>query len=209
MLQHPFYHRQVPIVLGDHVTLEAGTGAVHTAPGHGLEDYIVGQRYGLPVDNPVGGNGCFLPGTPLFEGEHVFKANEHVIDVLVEHGALMKVSRFTHSYPVCWRHKSPIIFRATPQWFISMQQKGLRDTAMAEIQRVELTPTGGRRGSRAWSRTARTGVSHASAPGACRSPSLCTKSPANCIPDTARTGGAGGAARRAARYPGLVRPRAR
>ena len=144
LLQHPFYHRQVPIVLGDHVTLEAGTGAVHTAPGHGLEDYIVGQRYGLPVDNPVGGNGCFLPGTPLFEGEHVFKANEHVIDVLVEHGALMKVSRFNHSYPVCWRHKSPIIFRATPQWFISMQQKGLRDTAMAEIQRVEFTPDWGK-----------------------------------------------------------------
>ena len=143
MLQHPFYHRHVPIVLGDHVTLEAGTGAVHTAPGHGLEDYIVGQRYGLPVDNPVGGNGCFLPGTPLFEGEHVFKANEHVIDVLVEHEALMKVSRFTHSYPVCWRHKSPIIFRATPQWFISMQQQGLRDTAMAEIKQVAFTPDWG------------------------------------------------------------------
>ena len=143
LLQHPFYHRHVPIVLGDHVTLDAGTGAVHTAPGHGLEDYIVGQRYGLPVDNPVGGNGCFLPGTPLFEGEHVFKANEHVIDVLVEHAALLKVSRFTHSYPVCWRHKSPIIFRATPQWFISMEQKGLRDTAMAEIKRVEFTPDWG------------------------------------------------------------------
>ena len=144
LLQHPFYHRHVPIVLGDHVTLEAGTGAVHTAPGHGLEDYIVGQRYGLPVDNPVGGNGCFLPGTPLFEGEHVLKANEHVIEVLAEHKALMKVSRFTHSYPVCWRHKSPIIFRATPQWFISMQQKGLRDTAMAEIKRVQFTPDWGR-----------------------------------------------------------------
>ena len=144
LLRHPFYHRQVPIVLGDHVTLDAGTGAVHTAPGHGLEDYIVGQRYGLPVDNPVGGNGCFLPGTPLFEGEHVFSANEHVIEVLVEHDALLKVSRFTHSYPVCWRHKSPIIFRATPQWFISMEQNGLRDTALAEIGRVAFTPDWGR-----------------------------------------------------------------
>ena len=143
LLQHPFYHRQVPIVLGDHVTLEAGTGAVHTAPGHGMEDYIVGQRYGLPVDNPVGGNGCFLPGTPLFEGEHVFKANDHVIAVLEETGALIKSSRFTHSYPVCWRHKTPIIFRATPQWFISMEQKGLRETAMAEIQRVQWTPDWG------------------------------------------------------------------
>ncbi len=140
MLQHPFYDRQVPIVLGDHVTLEAGTGAVHTAPGHGMDDFVVGQRYGLPVDNPVAGNGCFVPGTPLFEGEHVFKANPHVIEVLEEHGALIRSAKFTHSYPVCWRHKTPIIFRATPQWFISMQQNGLRDTAMAEIQKVALDP---------------------------------------------------------------------
>ncbi|MCP5421976.1 MAG: isoleucine--tRNA ligase [Chromatiaceae bacterium] len=143
-LHHPFYHREVPIVLGDHVTLDVGTGAVHTAPGHGMEDYVVGQRYGLPVDNPVGGNGCFLPGTPLFEGEHVFKANEHVIEVLEQHGALVKSAKFTHSYPVCWRHKTPIIFRATPQWFISMEQKGLRATALAEIERVAFTPDWGR-----------------------------------------------------------------
>jgi len=143
LLHHPFYHRQVPIVLGDHVTLDAGTGAVHTAPGHGIEDYVVGQRYGLPVDNPVGGNGCFLPGTPLFEGEHVFKANEHVIAVLEEHGALIKSAKFSHSYPVCWRHKTPIIFRATPQWFISMDQRGLRETALTEIKRVAWTPDWG------------------------------------------------------------------
>jgi isoleucyl-tRNA synthetase len=133
----------VPIVLGEHVTLEAGTGAVHTAPGHGLDDYIVGQRYGLPVDNPVGGNGCFVPGTPLFEGEHVFKANAHVIEVLQEHGALLRSAKFTHSYPVCWRHKTPIIFRATPQWFISMDRNGLRETAMAEIKGVTWTPDWG------------------------------------------------------------------
>jgi isoleucyl-tRNA synthetase len=144
LLQHPFYHRQVPIVLGDHVTLEAGTGAVHTAPGHGLEDYIVGQRYGLPVDNPVGGNGCFLPGTPLFEGEHVLKANAHVIEVLKEHGALVRADKFSHSYPVCWRHKEPIIFRATPQWFISMEKQALRKTALDEIAEVEFTPDWGR-----------------------------------------------------------------
>ena len=143
LLHHPFYHRQVPVVLGDHVTLEAGTGAVHTAPGHGLDDYIVGQRYGLPVDNPVGGNGCFVPGTPLFEGEQVFKANDHVIAVLEEHGALVLSAKFTHSYPVCWRHKTPIIFRATPQWFISMEQNGLRDAALAEIRRVKWTPDWG------------------------------------------------------------------
>ena len=143
LLHHPFYHRQVPVVLGDHVTLEAGTGAVHTAPGHGLDDYIVGQRYGLPVDNPVGGNGCFVPGTPFFEGEHVFKANDHVIAVLAEHGALIQSAKLTHSYPVCWRHKTPIIFRATPQWFISMEQNGLREAALAEIRRVKWTPDWG------------------------------------------------------------------
>ena len=142
-LHHPFYDREVPIVLGEHVTLEAGTGAVHTAPGHGLDDYIVGQRYGLPVDNPVGGNGCFVPGTPLFEGEYVLKANEHVIAVLEERGALMKSALFNHSYPVCWRHKIPVIFRATPQWFISMQQRGLRETAMDQIQKVQWTPDWG------------------------------------------------------------------
>ena len=143
LLQHPFYHRQVPVVLGDHVTLEAGTGAVHTAPGHGMEDYVVGQRYGLPVDNPVAGNGCFVAGTPLFEGEHVFKANAHVIEVLEQHGTLVRSATFTHSYPVCWRHKTPIIFRATPQWFISMEQQALRDTALAEIERVAWMPDWG------------------------------------------------------------------
>jgi isoleucyl-tRNA synthetase len=136
LLQHPFYDRQVPVILGDHVTLEAGTGAVHTAPGHGVDDFVVGQKYGLPVDNPVAGNGCYVEGTELFAGEHVFKANEHVIEVLKEHGALVKDAKFTHSYPVCWRHKTPIIFRATPQWFIGMSENGLRDAAMTEIKQV-------------------------------------------------------------------------
>ncbi|MES9898184.1 MAG: isoleucine--tRNA ligase [Sedimenticola sp.] len=143
-LQHCFYDREVPVILGEHVTLEAGTGAVHTAPGHGLDDYIVGQRYGLPVDNPVGGNGCFVEGTELFAGEHVFTANEKVIEVLKAHGVLVHEARVAHSYPHCWRHKTPIIFRATPQWFISMEQQGLRETAMAEIAKVEFTPDWGR-----------------------------------------------------------------
>ena len=142
-LQHPFYDRQVPVILGDHVTLEAGTGAVHTAPGHGVDDFVVGQKYGLPVDNPVGGNGCYVEGTELFAGEHVFKANEHVIEVLKEHGALVKDAKFTHSYPVCWRHKTPIIFRATPQWFIGMSENGLRDAAMTEIKQVQWLPDWG------------------------------------------------------------------
>jgi isoleucyl-tRNA synthetase len=133
-LQHPFYKREVPVILGEHVTLEAGTGAVHTAPGHGQEDFVVGQRYGLKVDNPVGGDGKFLPGTELFEGQHVFKANDAVLEVLKERGKLLHVEALLHSYPHCWRHHTPIIFRATPQWFISMDQNGLRAAAMEEIK---------------------------------------------------------------------------
>ncbi len=143
-LRHPFYDRQVPIILGEHVTLDAGTGAVHTAPGHGVEDFMVGQRYSLPVDNPVAGNGVFVEGTELFAGEHVFKANEHVLEVLREQGALIHAEKLTHSYPCCWRHKTPIIFRATPQWFIGMDKHGLRHAAMREIDRVEWIPDWGR-----------------------------------------------------------------
>jgi isoleucyl-tRNA synthetase len=142
-LQHPFYDRQVPVILGEHVTLEAGTGAVHTAPGHGLEDYIVGVRYNLPVDNPVGGNGCFTEDTKLFAGEHVLSANEKVIDVLKQRGALVHEERLRHSYPHCWRHKTPIIFRATPQWFVSMEQNGLRQAALSEIDKVKWMPDWG------------------------------------------------------------------
>ncbi len=144
MLKHPFYDREVPIILGDHVTLDAGTGAVHTAPGHGLEDYVVGQKYHLKVDNPVLGNGCFNEDTPLFAGEHVFSANDKVIDVLKARGALLHEERLVHSYPHCWRHKTPIIFRATPQWFISMDQNGLREAALKEIDQVEWLPEWGR-----------------------------------------------------------------
>jgi len=143
-LQHPFYDREVPVILGEHVTLEAGTGAVHTAPGHGLDDYIVGQRYHLAVDNPVGGDGRFVEGTPLFEGEHVFTANEKVIAVLKAKGALVAEARLKHSYPHCWRHKTPIIFRATPQWFIGMERKGLREAALREIGQVHWMPDWGR-----------------------------------------------------------------
>jgi isoleucyl-tRNA synthetase len=140
VLQHPFYERQVPVILGDYVTLEAGTGAVHTAPGHGLEDYIVGRRYNLEIDNPVGGDGRFLPSTPLFAGEQVFDANAHVIEVLSEHGRLLKGEPYHHSYPHCWRHKTPVIFRATPQWFISMDQAGLRKGALEAITHVDWMP---------------------------------------------------------------------
>jgi len=142
-LRHCFHAREVPVILGEHVTLEAGTGAVHTAPGHGLDDYIVGQRYGLPVDNPVGGDGRFVEGTELFAGAHVFTANQKVIEVLKARGALLQEARVEHSYPHCWRHKTPIIFRATPQWFIGMEQKGLRKTALEEIRKVAFVPDWG------------------------------------------------------------------
>jgi isoleucyl-tRNA synthetase len=140
LLQHPFYARESLLVVGDHVTLEAGTGAVHTAPGHGQDDFILGRKYGLEIYNPVGGNGCFLPDTEFFAGEHVFSANDHVIEVLKENNALIHVEKYQHSYPHCWRHKSPIIFRATPQWFVSMEKEGLRDLAMEEIKKVRWVP---------------------------------------------------------------------
>src|SRR5690625_1305632 len=143
-LQHPFYERQVPVVLGDFVTTDSGTGAVHTAPGHGLDDYNVGQQYGLPTENPVGGDGRFLPDTPLFAGLPVLKANDEVVKVLGERGMLLHNEAYEHSYPHCWRHKTPIIFRATPQWFISMDKEGLRDQALNAIAGVEFTPSWGR-----------------------------------------------------------------
>ncbi|VAW85882.1 Isoleucyl-tRNA synthetase, partial [hydrothermal vent metagenome] len=142
-LGHPFYEREVPVILGDHVTTGAGTGAVHTAPGHGQDDYVVGQRYRLPIDNPVDGDGKFLASTALFAGQHVFSANESVIDVLKAKGALLHGAALNHSYPHCWRHKTPIIFRATPQWFISMDQKNLRDSTLADIKSVQWLPDWG------------------------------------------------------------------
>ncbi len=143
LLQHPFYDRQVPVILGDHVTADSGTGAVHTAPGHGQEDYVVGMKYNLEVDNPVGPNGCFVSGTPLFEGQHVFRANPLVLDVLKEKGALLHQEDLFHSYPHCWRHKTPIIFRATPQWFISMDQNGLRKLALDAVKHTTWLPEWG------------------------------------------------------------------
>jgi isoleucyl-tRNA synthetase len=142
-LQHPFYVRHVPLVLGDHVTTDQGTGAVHTAPGHGVEDFEVGRRYGLEVLNPVGGNGQYLPGTELFAGEHVWKVQEKIIDTLRRRGVLLHAGKFTHSYPHCWRHKTPVAFRATSQWFFSMERSGLRAQALAAIKAVRWLPAWG------------------------------------------------------------------
>ena len=134
----------MPIVLGDHVTTEAGTGCVHTAPAHGLEDFDMGQRYDLEVYNPVGGNGVYHPDTPVFAGQHIFKANDDIVAALSERGILLCHEPFQHSYPHCWRHKTPIIFRATPQWFISMTGNGLLSAAQKAVEGVQWIPDWGR-----------------------------------------------------------------
>ncbi|HCW46894.1 MAG TPA: isoleucine--tRNA ligase, partial [Erwiniaceae bacterium] len=142
--QHPFLAFDVPVVLGEHVTLDAGTGAVHTAPGHGPDDYVIGQKYGLETANPVGPDGCYLPGTyPELDGVNVFKANDMIVELLRSKAALLHVEKLHHSYPHCWRHKTPIIFRATPQWFVSMDQKGLRAQSLKEIKGVQWIPDWG------------------------------------------------------------------
>jgi len=143
LLHHPFYDRQVPVVLGEHVTVEAGTGAVHTAPAHGQDDYLVGKKYHLPLENPVGDDGCYISTTPLFAGLHVNAANERIIEELKSHDALLHFTKITHSYPHCWRHKTPLIFRSTPQWFISMEQNNLRMMALAAIENVHWIPDWG------------------------------------------------------------------
>lgn len=142
-LNHPFYDKQVPIVLGDHVTMETGSGLVHTAPAHGLEDHRIGLEYDLPKECLVGADGCFIKGTPLFEGQFVLGANQSVVDILKEKGHLLHETKLDHSYPHCWRHKTPLIFRATPQWFISMQAANLQKDAINEIKKVSWHPAWG------------------------------------------------------------------
>ncbi len=143
MLAHPFFEKSVPIVLGEHVTTETGTGAVHTAPAHGIEDYVVGRAYKLPVDNPINSASCFKEDVPFFAGLHVYKANEPVIQKLSENNVLLDHQEVTHSYPHCWRHKTPLIFRATPQWFISMEKGQLRNHALQAIQQSQWMPSWG------------------------------------------------------------------
>ena len=139
--QHPFYDRESLVMLGDHVTLEAGTGLVHTAPGHGEDDYIVSRRYGLEVLSPVDGRGCFTEEAPMFEGVFYDKANPMITELLAEKNALLKLDFFTHSYPHDWRTKKPVIFRATPQWFASIDK--FRQNMLDEVENVDwLLPWG-------------------------------------------------------------------
>lgn len=142
--RHPFYDRDSVILLGEHVTLEAGTGCVHTAPGHGQDDYMIGLREGLEIYNPVDNFGRYVGNMELFGGERVFDANPKVIEKLQEVGALVGTSKISHSYPHCWRCKKPIIFRATEQWFISMDANDLRKKSLEEIDRVRWIPKWGR-----------------------------------------------------------------
>ena len=142
--KHPFYDRDSVILLGEHVTLEAGTGCVHTAPGHGQEDYELGLKEGLEIYNPVDNHGRYIQSLEFFGGQFVFDANQSVIDKLTETGALLAVSRISHSYPHCWRCKKPIIFRATEQWFISMQANDLRTRSLAAVEQVQWIPKWGK-----------------------------------------------------------------
>jgi isoleucyl-tRNA synthetase len=142
-LQHPFHDRRVPVILGEHVTLEAGTGAVHTAPAHGLDDYNVGRRYKLPVVSAVQGDGRFKADTPLVGGLKLDEAGKVIIDTLAASGLLLHHVKISHSYPHCWRHKTPVIFLATPQWFISMDKQGLRANALRDIPKVQWVPAWG------------------------------------------------------------------
>lgn len=141
LFRHPFMGFDVPAILGQHVTLDMGTGAVHIAPGHGPDDYVIGQQYGLEIANLVSPDGYYLPGTlPVLDGLQVFKVNDAVIGLLRDKGALLHEEKLQHSYPHCWRHKTTIIFRATPQWFISMDQHGLRKQLLAEIKGIQWIP---------------------------------------------------------------------
>ena len=143
LLQHPFYERQVPIIIGEHVTTESGTGAVHTAPDHGVEDFEVSARYGIGTLNYLDDHGYYREGVELFAGEHVYKVDEKIVELLRARGRLLADSKIIHSYPHCWRTKTPLIYRTTPQWFISMTEKGLLDQVREAVGQVQWVPEWG------------------------------------------------------------------
>ncbi len=142
-LKHPLYDRDSLLILGDYVTTEAGTGAVHTAPDHGVDDFYAAQKHGLGLLDCVNDHGVFRDHVELFGGEHVMKIDQHMLDELTDRGRLVKHEKYHHSYPYCWRTKTPIIFRATPQWFIGMDTEGLRKDTLAEIDKVQWIPEWG------------------------------------------------------------------
>ena len=144
LLQHPFYARQVPVILGDHVTTDAGTGFVHTAPDHGADDFNVGVKYGIGTLNYIDDHGTYRPNVEIFAGDHVYKVDEKVVALLIEKNALLAQGKITHSFPHCWRTKTPLIFRATPQWFVSMSKNNLRDQVAQAVEGVEWVPDWGK-----------------------------------------------------------------
>ncbi|HEY8585290.1 MAG TPA: isoleucine--tRNA ligase [Rhodanobacter sp.] len=144
-LRHPFYPREVPVILGDHVSAEDGTGAVHTSPDHGVEDFVVAREYGIGLLNYIEPRGTYRADTPAADelalgGMHIWKANDAIVEVLRQRGVLLAFAKIEHSYPNCWRHKTPVIYRTTPQWFISMEQARLRETALTSIKNVRWIP---------------------------------------------------------------------
>jgi isoleucyl-tRNA synthetase len=148
LLQHPFYDKKVPVLVGDHVTTDTGTGAVHTAPDHGMDDFVIGKKYNIGTLNLVDENGVYRDNVELFAGKHVYKVDPDICAVLKEKGALILEKQFQHSFPHCWRTKTPLIFRATPQWFISMNAKGkpgksVLETALDAVNNVEWIPSWG------------------------------------------------------------------
>ena len=166
---------------GDFVSAEEGTGFVHVAPSHGADDFELGARHGLEVPDAVAEDGRYTDAVPLFAGTHVFEAAEPVIAALVERGALLARGKLVHSYPHSWRSKAPLIFRATPQWFIPMDGAGrLREKALAAIEATRWVPPQGKNRIRGMVEAGRTGASRASAPGACRSRCSCTRRAARC-----------------------------
>ena len=147
-LRHPFYPREVPVILGEHVSAEDGTGAVHTSPDHGVEDFVVAREYGIGLLNYIGSRGSYRADTPAADGlalagMHIWKANDAIVELLRRRGVLLAFAKIEHSYPNCWRHKTPVIYRTTPQWFISMEQAGLRETALTSIKNVRWVPSWG------------------------------------------------------------------
>ncbi len=140
LLDHPFYNKQLPIILGDHVTTDAGTGCVHTAPDHGVEDFNVGAANGIGTLNYVDDNGYYQESVEIFAGDHVYKVDDKVVALLEERGVLLAQSKFSHSYPHCWRTKTPLIYRATPQWFVSMNKNGLLSDVKQAVKGVRWVP---------------------------------------------------------------------
>jgi len=141
--RHPFYDRDIPVLLGEHVTTDAGTGCVHTAPDHGVEDFVVSKQYGIGTLNYILDNGLFHDDVELFAGQHVYKVDDSVLEVLRQHQRLFSCGQFVHSYAHCWRTKTPLIYRATPQWFISMDKNGLLGKAKDAVKTVSWHPEWG------------------------------------------------------------------